>query len=300
MAHKIGLCFNSISSAIWNYTRWVDKIVLFTILYKQHIIIKWFKQLSYEKELLNGSPATKYAASFQQLTKMLCDLITMDGFQHNYLHRLLKTWLCCLQRIPNRVAKQIDCNLMWVFQNPSFMKNIAIMAHHWFDSHRPHRQSCGKFLIGAKNYSIQMRMLNIIVTYLHRKHERHPAKKAHTFFVIFGNTINVTSDVIKKVTDAFIMTTALRFEEKHRLLDLLNTHSSIKRSVYSIPIKSMKLAGIPVRKVWVIFCLFRYFVSNAQWNGSVYRMIQDGCTSTRWTVRLRFGCRPTINPKRWT
>lgn len=115
-----------------------------------------------------------------------------------------------------------------------------------------HRQNCGRFLIGANSYSMQMRMLNIISLYLRREQDFDMIIGPFAFIGIFDNVINITKNVTKAMSEIFNQTTVLTFIEKHRILDLLNDCSK-KRSIYSIPIKSlntMEISGAHTREVY--------------------------------------------------
>lgn len=95
------------------------------------------------------------------------------------------------------------------------------------------RQNCGRFLIEAKCYSMQMRMLNIIFSYLCGR--EHMTKNPLAFTAMFERVITVTNGLSTAVTDIFNKNAELTLIEKHRLLDLLN-HCAPKRSIYSIAI----------------------------------------------------------------
>lgn len=98
---------------------------------------------------------------------------------------------------------------------------------------------------------MQMRMLNIICVYLHREQDTDMAINPLTFIAIFDDAINLTKDVAKAMTDIFNKTAVLTVIEKHRILDLLNNCSE-KRSIYSIPVKSLsrtKISGIQIQEV---------------------------------------------------
>lgn len=58
------------------------------------------------------SPTNEFAESFQLLTETLCELISKEGFQQDYLRRLLKTWLRCIEQTSQNVTQNIDRNLL--------------------------------------------------------------------------------------------------------------------------------------------------------------------------------------------
>lgn len=87
-----------------------------------------------------------------------------------------------------------------------------------------------------------MRMLNIICLYLSCDDDMdiNPFAFIDTF-----KDINVTTDTTKALNKIINKKTALTFTDKHQLLELINGCSE-KRSVYSIPVKSLSSMEILV------------------------------------------------------
>lgn len=150
-----------------------------------------------------------------------------------------------------------------------------------------YRQNCGRFLIDAKCYSMQMRMLNIICIYLRREQDFTMSINPFAFIAKFDGVVNVTEDVMKTLIGIFNKTTTLTLIEKHRILDLLNNCSK-KRSIFSMPIKSLNLMDISGTHVHLEVCrrsflFFSLLISNSNLKRKQktirnnYRIIQDGC-----------------------
>lgn len=110
------------------------------------------------------------------------------------------------------------------------------------------RQNCGRFLIEASCYSMQMQMLDIIYSYLNGEHLKgnDVTMKPYVFLKVFSGVVNSLSndDLMKAAVKIFEKKNALStFNDKHRMLDLLNRFTE-NRSIYSMPIKSLKSKSI--------------------------------------------------------
>lgn len=121
------------------------------------------------------------------------------------------------------------------------------MVSNFFD-----RQNCGRFLIEASCYSMQMQMLDIIYSYLNGEHLKgnDVTMKPYVFLKVFSGVVNNlrNDDLVKAAVKIFEKKNALStFNDKHRLLDLLNGFTE-NRSIYSMPIKSLKSKSIAKMK----------------------------------------------------
>lgn len=118
-----------------------------------------------------------------------------------------------------------------------------IILFKWFD--KCHfivgRRNCGRLLIRMTRFSMQIKMLDIICSYLYGEHLQRPDPlvRAHIFISLFhGNTV-FSVDVKKEITKILDTKAEISFKDKHHLLSLINS-SNTNRSVFSMPITILK------------------------------------------------------------
>lgn len=111
-------------------------------------------------------------------------------------------------------------------------------------------------------FSMQIKMLDIICSYLHGEHLKGAESlvKAHIFINLFDGNAKFSADVKREITNILDTKAEISFKNKHHLLSLINS-SNTNRSVFSTPIINLKPKSLnnktqPVnRKLSICSCL---------------------------------------------
>lgn len=146
------------------------------------------------------------------------------------------------------------------------------------------RQNCGRHLLEASCYTVQMQMLDIICSYLHGEHleDADVILKPAAFVKVFRDMITdiVDTGLLQVATEIFEKKSLPTFNEKHRILELFNGRTE-NRSIHSMPIESLMRLHKDVRKkvkekngrlVYCDVCIGFISFQNAY-----FSTIRDGC-----------------------
>lgn len=116
-------------------------------------------------------------------------------------------------------------------------------VHSFFAIFFRNRENYGRFLMDGICYSAQMKMLDIICSYLRDQNQNDDGLESETcgFREVFSGCINgrMNSDLVNSAMNIFESTTSPSYRQRHQILDYLN-RSTENRSIHSIPFELLK------------------------------------------------------------